>query len=117
MEIQPLPRALFDAALALDIATIQLSFSGGSDEGYLDIECCNANGRSVFDSLLNERLESWVWRVYEYSGAGDGNSYGDDVLYDLKKKTVTASVWTMVRQDGKGLSGALRLSDDTSDED
>ena len=37
MEIQPLSKKIFDKAVSIGITEIHLNFSGGNDEGYVNI--------------------------------------------------------------------------------
>jgi hypothetical protein len=107
MNPEPLPRTLYDKAKKLKLANIILEFSGGSDEGYLSVCLTPSNHPddepnpaldAEIDSFSDE-VEEWAWSVYDYSGAGDGSDYGDDITYDLVEGKVTYSEWAMVRED------------------
>ena len=87
MEVQPLPVSLYKRAKEEGVKGITLSFSGGSDEGFLDVSA----GEGC--SGLCKDIEEWAWEVYEYSGAGDGSDYGDSIAYDLENNTVTTQEW------------------------
>lgn len=105
MDIEPLPKKFYDRAVAAGVASIHLSFSGGSDEGFLDIELRRAEDARDAElgqlrTALETDLEEWAWEVYSYSGAGAGNDYGDDIVYDIKSKFAQHSDWCMQRQDG-----------------
>ena len=93
MKIEPLSQSLFDKAVGLGIKKIILRFSGGSDEGYLDVE---THGNDAPD--LTQEIEDWAWGVYGYSGAGDGSSYGDNIEYDLENRLVNHAEWYQVEQ-------------------
>jgi len=105
MKIHPLNKEIYNLALKLGVQKIELNFSGGSDEGYLDV-VVYPFGTANKENNLTTKIEEWAWNVYSYSGAGDGNDYGDDVVYDLEKKTVHSSEWSMVRHD----SGNSKIS-------
>ena len=94
MKAEPLSKELYTEAVYLGITTIELNFSGGSDEGNLNVNVTPNNHEFA------SKVESWAWDTYSYSGAGDGSDYGDDIVYDIKKKKVTTSEWSMTRQDG-----------------
>ena len=127
MQVQPLPKKLFDRARELGIETIELEFSGGSDEGYLTVNCNKkfdpakpeewgrAHRRdpapdSWFD--FSQEVEEWAWTIYEYSGAGDGDSYGDDIMYDLVENKVTTCDWYSSRTEGEETELELKIQSD-----
>lgn len=60
---------------------------------------------------LEQEIEGWAWQAYGYSGAGDGNDYGDDIVYDLLNKTATASSWSMQRTEGDSEDAALEIAE------
>lgn len=103
MKPQPLPKHLLEKAKQFQLAEIVLEFSGGNDEGYLNVSTGQNEGVPEPDSkelqAFHGEVEQWAWEVYDYSGAGDGNDYGDDITYDLDKNKVTYSEWCMVRED------------------
>lgn len=105
MEIQPLSKKIFDKAVSLGITEIHLNFSGGSDEGYVNI-----NLLDEYNQEFAEEIEKWVWETYDYSGAGDGSDYGDNVIYDLVNKTATSDSWYMARTEGDSQSGDLEIA-------
>ena len=113
MTIEPLNKDIYNKALALGIEEIVLSFSGGSDEGYLNVgvEPWN-NDKSAECNALSAEIENWAWDVYSYSGAGDGSDYGDDITYDLVNKKVTASEWYTARTEGDTDEGSLEFESD-----
>lgn len=91
MEILPLKKELYDKAKTLGVKRIVLHFSGGNDEGYLDIEL---NGADYSESkTLWGEVEEWAYNAYGYSGAGDGTPYGDDITYDLENNKVETQEW------------------------
>ena len=95
MQIESLKKELYDRAIALGINEIRLNFSGGSDEGYLNIDLL-----PKYDDDLARDIENWAWDTYHYSGAGDGSDYGDDIVYDLKNGKATSSEWYTARTEG-----------------
>ena len=112
MNVEPLNSDLYNEALSLGITEIILSFSGGSDEGYLDIsmspyDCDNKTHRDFSD-----KVEAWAWKKYEYSGAGDGDNYGDDIIYNLVEKRVYLKEWHMARVDADLGSIPLEIDDE-----
>ena len=109
MKAQPLNKSIYNKAKEFGIEQITLHFSGGSDEGYLDVELCEADNAD--DSFFKE-VEEWAWEVYDYNGAGEGNDYGDDIVYDLKNGKVTTSEWFTARQEGDSDNDELQLEKD-----
>lgn len=98
LEPEPLPYSLLQKLLAAGVTRFTLEFSGGNDEGYLDVDFeCPPNNWP--DDTLVEQVESWAWEAFSYPGDGDGNDYGDILTYNLLTKTVERSEWDMVRQD------------------
>jgi hypothetical protein len=110
MNIEPLSKKIYDKAIALGISQIELKFSGGNDEGYLNVY---VNKQDGFDSNteFEQEIEGWAWQAYGYSGDGDGNDYGDDVVYDLLNKTASASSWSMQRTKGDSEDAALKIAE------
>ena len=106
MEIKPLPKKIFDKAVSLGITEIHLNFSGGNDEGYV-----NVNLVDEYNQEFANEIENWVWETYDYSGAGDGSDYGDDVIYDLKNKKASVSSWYMARTEGDTDDADLEVSE------
>ena len=110
MNIEPLSKKIYDKAVSLGITQIELKFSGGSDEGYLNVYVNDEKGFSS-NTELEQEIEEWAWQAYGYSGAGDGSDYGDDVVYDLVEKTATASSWHMERTEGDSEDAALEIAE------
>jgi len=110
MNIKPLSKKIYDKAVSLGIIQIILKFSGGNDEGYLTVY---VNTQDGFESNteFEQEIEGWAWEAYGYSGAGDGNDYGDDIVYDLLNKTATASSWSMQRTEGYSEDAALEIAE------
>jgi hypothetical protein len=107
MKAEPLNKSIYNKAKEQGIESIILHFSGGSDEGYLDVET-----EPKWDQDLAREIEEWAWEVYDYSGAGDGSDYGDDVTYDLKNGKVTTSEWFTARQEGDTDNDELELAEE-----
>lgn len=112
MQPQPLPKKLYDLSKAAGVHTITLNFSGGSDEGYLNIEL---NHGEHHDEHLEKSIEDWAWDVYSYSGAGDGSEYGDDITYDLKTMRATISDWFTTRKENFEDEISFELEDDDTE--
>ena len=105
MNIEPLSKVIYNKAKELGIETIVLNFSGGDDEGYLDVGMT-----PKYDEKFAGEIEDWAWEVYDYSGAGDGNAYGDNVEYDLKNGKASTEEWYMTRQSEDGVTRNLQIS-------
>ena len=106
MNAEPLTEEIFNEAKRLGIKRIALSFSGGNDEGYLDVTTepyCSSN------DWFEDKIKDWAWGAYDYSGAGDGNEYGDDIVYDIENRKVSTSEWYMQRQDTEEIELELEV--------
>jgi hypothetical protein len=112
MTIEPLNKGIYNKAIALGIEKIVLNFSGGDDEGYLNVGLYPWKNNSDAHSDLNAEVENWAWEVYSYHGAGDDYDYGDDITYDLVNKKVTASEWYTARQNGNTYVESLEFESD-----
>lgn len=118
----PLPKAIYDKAKSLGITKICLGFSGGSDEGYLDIRLyksfeSDSNSLDyVHHNDFESEIDAWAWIAYEYGGAGDGNSYGDDITYDLHANTVSSCDWYMARTDGTEVTNDLEIAEQENED-
>ena len=106
MRIEPLPKEIFKKATELNVEQIVLHFSGGNDEGYLNVEI-----NPEWNQELSNQVEEWAWDAYGYSGAGDGSDYGDDITYDLVNKKATSQEWYMRREEGYLEEGAFELDE------
>lgn len=95
IDIEPLKKELFKKAQELGVQQIVLHFSGGNDEGYLNVETL-----PEYNNELAREVEEWAWEVYGYNGAGDGSDYGDDITYDLVEKRATVQEWYTARTEG-----------------
>ena len=109
MNAEPLNKDIYNKALALGIEKITLRFSGGSDEGCLDVDLTPWNEKTI---KFIVDIENWAWDAYSYSGAGDGSDYGDDITYDLKNKRVSTSEWYTSRSYVNGDPGDLTVADE-----
>lgn len=95
MDILPLPKRFWDKLVEIEATTLEIRFQGGNDEGFCE---CEINAKdSAKANALADKIHEWALDSYEYSGAGDGNDYGDDIYYDLKAGTVTHTDWCMER--------------------
>ena len=106
--IQPLPERIVARAKQLKIEIITLNFSGGSDEGCLNVDVDSSHEVVAPSDFLNE-IENWAWGAYHYSGAGDGSDYGDDITYDLKAGTASCQDWVTDRRDGETVTMPLEV--------
>lgn len=122
LEPQPLPRKLVEKAKEQGVVKIIVCWSGGNDEGDCEVnveyakervkELERAGGRkaiAVAAKELEQEFEEWAETAFDYSGDGDGDAYGDDLVYDLEKNTVQCSDWKMVRQEGDEVECPLEL--------
>lgn len=102
MDAEPLPRKMYVELIEAGVIEVTLHFMGGSDEGYLSVDFVRAENASELPTekrrALYDAIEEWAERAYEYSGAGDGSDYGDDIRYNLRDNTVTTQEWYHVRQ-------------------
>jgi len=125
MNAEPLNKEIYNKAITMGITKITLNFSGGNDEGSLNVELTpytdeNGNDKNEFTrrfdmvsySKLTNDIENWAWDVYSYSGAGEGNDYGDDIVYDLVNKTVSTSEWFTERQYGDSGEHTMEFADE-----
>lgn len=110
--IQPLPARIVARAKQLKIEIITLNFSGGSDEGCLNVDVDSSQDTVTPREFLSE-IEDWAWSAYSYSGAGDGSDYGDDITYNLKEGTASVSDWWTDRREGNTVSMPLLVDDAT----
>jgi len=106
MKAEPLKKEIYNKAKELGVKYILLQFSGGSDEGNLYVDM----GPDYNQDLADE-IEDWAWNVYEYSGAGDGSDYGDNIEYDLVNNKVKTNEWFYSRQDGEYDEDSLEFSE------
>jgi hypothetical protein len=113
MTIEPLNKQIYDKAKELGVEKIELKFEGGSDEGYLYIDIYPEE--SDKDGLAGI-IEDWAWEVYSYSGAGQGNDYGDTITYNLKEGKATTSEWYMTRVDGDEDCCDLKIAEEQEEE-
>jgi hypothetical protein len=104
MNAKPLSKEIYNKAKELGITKIFLRFSGGSDEGNLDIDM-----EPTYNQKFVHEIEDWAWKVYSYSGAGDGSDYGDNIEYDLKAGKVSTSEWYTSISDGDAYSSNLQI--------
>lgn len=107
--VAPLPREIYRRCIEENITSIRLSFSGGSDEGYRNVELNGPHGARISEwsdkskeivKLFN-MIDSWCDEKYRFNGAGDGNSYGENITYDIVNGTVTSQEWWTQQMDGE----------------
>ena len=94
MNAEPISKELYNKLTAAGITSVTLNFSGGNDEGYLDVTI-EPHRKDVLHFI--KEIEDWAWNAYSYSGAGEGIDYGDEIVYDLIKKKVRTSEWSYER--------------------
>ena len=104
MKAKPLNKEIYNKAKELGVEKIILQFSGGSDEGNLNIDL-----EPDWNQDFANQVEDWAWEVYSYSGAGEGNDYGDNIEYDLKAGKVSTSEWYTSISNGDAYSSSLRI--------
>jgi hypothetical protein len=88
-----------------------LKFSGGSDEGYLDVSVdyrkegddkVYTSSYPPHDPKNIEDIKSILYDAamegFEYTGAGDGTDYGDNYYFDLETGEIRHEEWYMVEQ-------------------
>lgn len=111
MNIEPLPKEIYDKAIALGITQIELHFSGGNDEGYLNAIVIGEYPKAVGAEDFEREVQDWADFAYSYSGAGDGSDYGDDVLYSIVSKTVTISSWYTQRTESAPKDSDFKIAE------
>ena len=104
MKAKPLNKEIYNKAKELGVEKIILQFSGGSDEGNLNIDL-----EPDWNQDFANQVEDWAWEVYSYSGAGEGNDYGDNIEYDLKAGKVSTSERYTSISNGHAYSSSLRI--------
>jgi hypothetical protein len=112
LSIASLKKEIYNKAIELGVTEIVLHFSGGSDEGYLNVEV------NPYNHDLADQIEEWAWSVYSYSGAGEGTDYGDIITYDLVNERASSQEWYMRREEGEVIENAFDdLESETNNED
>jgi hypothetical protein len=104
MNAKPLSKEIYNKAKELGVEKIILQFSGGNDEGNLNIYL-----EPDWNQDFANQVEDWAWEVYSYSGAGEGNDYGDNIEYDLKAGKVSTSEWYTSISNGDAYSSNLQI--------
>jgi hypothetical protein len=116
MEAEPLSKAIYNKAKELGVEQIILQFTGGNDEGCLNVELVGKDSSEYrYDEKAKDfyqEIEDWAWGVYSYSGAGDGSNYGDNIIYDLVKGEVSTDEWCEVPQHDYSQPTKLELEED-----
>ncbi len=110
---EPIKKSLYDKLKAQGVNRVKLCFSGGSDEGFLDVFIypeLDYHDEAVRN--LVEEVETWAWDTYSYSGAGEGNDYGDNITYDLENNKVETEEWFMQRTYGDSDEDTLVVEDE-----
>lgn len=112
MKIEPIKKDLYNKLKEQGVEKLTLSFSGGDDEGYLDIDIDPAE--KAERDIYNE-IEDWAWSVYSYSGAGDGNAYGDNIIYDIKNGKASTEEWFTKHEYGESEEMEIEVDDEEDD--
>lgn len=107
MNAEPLSKAIYDKAKRLGYNKIILKFSGGNDEGYLYIDMEPFMQEDNYEFV--KEIEDWAWKVYDYSGAGDGTDYGDTITYDLESNKVSTQEWYHVVKEEEEYKSRLEI--------
>jgi hypothetical protein len=105
----PLPAALYNAAIAADIARIELNLTNNTDVPTVIrlIQVKDEIGTEITKPELEEKIEDWATRAYPmgimvaaHFSPHDGNAgpHGQDVVYDLQRKYASSTVWETVVQ-------------------
>ena len=73
MNAEPISKKLFDNLIAAGITEVKLSFSGGNDEGYLDVSVWPRRdpGDDDVRNLIKE-IEDWAWQSNSKKAADSG---------------------------------------------
>ena len=137
-EIAPFPKRFVDIAEDLGIDKIKISFQGGSDEGYIEVDCWSVkyfdeckekawgekgrfrpdnntlNGKAMLSEWngFEEEIDDWAWERYGYNGAGEGHDYGDRVVYHLDTGKVTYQEWGYEYLESDKFTSDLETKDD-----
>ncbi len=100
MKVRFLPKSCYETAKELNVNSILLAFSGGHDEGYLDVTINVNDDKNIKGKLsyLERDIEKWAWKVYDYCGTGEGIDYGHNITYDLINNKVEIQEWEMQRK-------------------
>jgi hypothetical protein len=94
MKIVPLSKEIVEECKENKVECVKLEFTGGSDEGYLNVDMLP--WKENLESLC-KKIEEWAWQHYEYSGAGCGGDYGDDISYNIADNSAMHEYWQTER--------------------
>jgi hypothetical protein len=95
---------LYDLLKENNVKSFELRFSGGSDEGYLDVHIeydQSMDASNIISPTNNQKktIESVLYDAamegFAYSGAGDGTPYGDNYYFDLETGEIRHEEWYM----------------------
>lgn len=104
-EIPPIPKELFDLCVEETVDRVILSWEGGSDEGYLQVDIWLVGENDYGDHwerpdtkkaalrVLENKIEDWVGSCIEYNGAGEGSPYGHELTIDITNGKATLDEW------------------------
>ena len=131
MTPKPLPKSIYSEAIRLGVVEIELAFSGGSDEGVLDVRLWTSSDvdperRSASDQFLSgpgrdlqREVEEWGSDTFYCASPVEGmptrvlafGEFGETIVYDLERQVVSVRGWWRdAGAEGEHLSEAKRFS-------
>ncbi len=113
MTPKPLPKSIYSEAIRLGVVEIELAFSGGSDEGVLDVRLWTSSDvdperRSASDQFLSgpgrdlqREVEEWGGDTFYCASPVEGmptrvlafGEFGETIVYDLERQVVSVRGW------------------------
>jgi len=117
----PIPKQFVERAKTIGLDRVTIHFSGGSDEGFINVSYSYAGYQCIPDidknaARLCDDIERWAWKKFYYNGAGDGSDYGDDIEYNIKEGTVSTSSWWTAREYGRSFEMEMECAEGPDDE-
>ncbi|MBT94300.1 MAG: hypothetical protein CMA60_05685 [Euryarchaeota archaeon] len=112
-QIAPIPKELFELCEKECISEVIISWSGGNDEGYVEVTAWKVGEEKgswymaeqerndvekAAIRVIENKFEVWA-DEHSYSGAGEGSPYGHDLTIDILNKKMSAEQWWMERVD------------------
>jgi len=94
-ELSNIPKKIIEECKRLGVAKFTCRFSGGSDEGFLEVDLDEVNWKDMTPdhTALVKEITTWADEAMCYSGGGDGTDYGDDYEFDLTDMTISHTEW------------------------
>lgn len=104
MSAPALPKEIYDKLISAGVSVLHIQWSGGSDEGYLEVDS---------DSPIPEDvdIDGWAYDAFCFSGAGDGHSYGENYEYHLKENKVIMQEWYYVHHEDPEVSFEMEVEE------